>query len=122
MRGFGPNVAADDKLRSFRLVWIGRGLRLPPSGEADDPKGQRGLLWQVLDARPGDLVRWVAEAPGKTSHAVVEHVIARWHEARAEAGVDDEPPADERDLPKAASAQRLGDILAGLGEPEVAKR
>jgi enterochelin esterase-like enzyme len=27
LRGFGPNVAADDKLRSFRLVWIGCGRK-----------------------------------------------------------------------------------------------
>lgn len=115
-RTFGPEWDA------VKAAWLNRGLRLPPSGEPDDPKGQRAMLFQVLDARPTDLARWVAMASGKTSHDVVAWVLEQWHQVRAEAGVDEEPDADERDLPKGRSAERLSDILSRLPEPAEAPR
>lgn len=104
-----------------KTAWLARGFRLPPSGEPDDPKGQRGLLYPILDARPTTLPVWIREATGRTPHAVVNHVLERWDQVKADAGVD-EPEDAQRDLPKAASASRLSEILGSLPEPAEAKR
>ena len=72
-----------------RAAWVGRGFRHPPSGEPDDPTGQRGLLYQILDARPTTLPQWIREAKGKTAHEVIAHVLERWHAVQAEAGDDE---------------------------------
>jgi hypothetical protein len=110
-RAFGP------EWNGVKAAWLDHGFRLPPSGEPDDPKGQRGLLFPILDARPTSLATWIRESKGKTPHAVVAHVLERWDQVKADAGVADEPNDDERDLPRAASAERLGSILANLPEP-----
>ena len=73
---FGPEW--DD----FRQAWLRRGFRLPPSGREDEPRTQRTLLSEVLWSRPGDLVIWVGEAPGRTSYEVVGFVLKRWHQAQ----------------------------------------
>lgn len=113
-RLFGPEWDA------FRSAWIGRGLRLPPSGDPDgDDTSQRGMLWQVLDARPTDLVRWVREARGRTSHEVVAHVLDRWHEVRVEAELADETPGMAGGPPKTEAAESLSAILARLGGAQV---
>jgi hypothetical protein len=68
----------------FKAAWIGRGLRLPPTGRQDEPGTQRAILFEVLDARPRSLAQWVTEAHGKTSHDVVAHVLAKWHAIKAD--------------------------------------
>lgn len=105
---FGPEWDA------FRLAWIGRGFRLPPSGQPDDPAGQRAMLYQVLDARPTQLPRWVRMASGKTSHDVVAWILAQWHEVRAEAGIDDEEPGTAADPSTSEAAESLSQILARM--------
>jgi hypothetical protein len=110
-RSFGPEWDA------FRLAWIHRGFRIAPSGSStDDDSSQRGLLWQILDSRPSDLVRWVHEAPAKAKHPsdVLSYVLQRWHEVRAEAGLDDDVPGSEGGPTKAEAAKSLADILAGM--------
>lgn len=68
----------------FKEAWLGRGLHYAPFGSPDDDDtSQRGLLWQIADARPNDLGRWVKEAPGRTSREVITHVLEQWHEQRA---------------------------------------
>lgn len=101
-----------------KAVWIARGLRLPPAGAPSegDESTQRGVLFQVLDARPGDLVRWIREAPGKSSHDVVRHVLEQWHAVRAEAGVDDDVPAAWLGPSRTEAAESLGEILAKVGK------
>lgn len=72
-----------------KTAWLAKGLRHPPAGApTDDDTSQRGLLWNILDARPTDLVGWISSAPGGSAHKVIEHVLARWHEIRADAGED----------------------------------
>lgn len=96
----------------FRDAWVGRGLRLPPAGDpVGDDTSQRGLLYQVLDARPADLVRWVREAKGKTARDVVAHVLEQWHGVRAEAGADDQASEDWLGPSKAEAAESVGAIL-----------
>ncbi len=71
----------------FREAWIGRGLHRAPAGKPDDDDtSQRGLLWQVADARPHDLARWVSEAPFSPnkpkSTAIIDYVLEQWHSTR----------------------------------------
>ena len=71
-----------------RAAWLARGLRQPPSGTADDEDAdsQRAILWQVLDAQPMQLPRWIADAPkGISAARVVAHVLECWHATRDEA-------------------------------------
>jgi hypothetical protein len=66
-------------------------LLWPPFGSPDDPDtSQRGLLWQIAEARPNDLGRWVKEAELPQPKAVIAYVLDRWHEAREDAGIEDE--------------------------------
>jgi len=68
-----------------KAAWLGRGLRYPPSGSVEDEgdDSQRSILWQILDAAPADLPRWIAEAPkGLTGARLVGYLLERWHEAR----------------------------------------
>lgn len=105
---FGPEWAP------FKMAWITRGFLFPPAGEPDDnDTSQRGLLWQVLDARPSDLPRWVCEAPGATTRQVIQYVLDRWHEIRQSVAEDelDRPTAT---LERQADAERLSSILARL--------
>jgi hypothetical protein len=80
---------------AFKAAWFARGFKLPPQGDPDDPRSQAHVVWEILDNRGSDLERWVAEAPGKTSHQVVAHLIKRWQAIKAEVGVDDEPEGPE---------------------------
>lgn len=67
----------------FKTAWLKHGLMWPPKGsDGDDDTSQRGLLWQVAEARPNDLGRWVAEAKGNDPQSVIAHVLARWHAVR----------------------------------------
>ncbi len=120
--GVGPTLSKTelDAWRSFgsewdavKAAWLGRGFRLPPSGEADDPKGQRGLLYPILDARPSDLPRWIRSASGKTPHQVIAWVLAQWDQVKADAGADDNQADDERPS-KGEAAESLADIFARL--------
>jgi hypothetical protein len=77
--GFGP------EWDEFRKAWLEHGFRLPPAGLKDDPKSQRGLLFEILDAWPNDLPRWIRAAKGHKSHEVVADVLKRWHAVRDEA-------------------------------------
>ena len=71
---------------AVKAAWIRRGFRMPPTGEQDEAGTQRAILFEVFDNRPDDLARWIAEAPGKDTHAVVAYVLARWHEIKDDAG------------------------------------
>jgi hypothetical protein len=102
-----------------KAAWIGRGLRLPPTGgpiEGDDST-QRGVLFQVLDARPTDLVAWIREAPGKTSHDVIGHVLTRWHEIRAQVGADEDLEKAWGVQPtKSEAIETVGQIMARIAQ------
>lgn len=113
----------------FVEAWLDRGFRLPPEGDPrDDPRTSlRSRLWEIADARPNDLGRWVREAKGRSVHDVVGHVFAKWQGLREELGPDD---WDQFDAAKMASRYagevaarktwtRLDDIVKGLplGEP-----
>lgn len=107
---FGPEWEA------VKWAWFGRGLLYPPAGEPDDgDTSQRGLLWQILDAQPVNLVRWITEAPSGSARKVIVHVLARWHEVRAEVGIDDPGPVVEQRDRREAPA-RLGGIAAELAK------
>jgi hypothetical protein len=100
----------------FREAWMGRGLLWPPfGGPDDDDTSQRGLLWQIANARPNDLGRWVRQAKGRTSREVITHVLEKWHEVRAEANVDDDE-WEERKLEERQAARgrmsRLGEVIS----------
>lgn len=71
---------------SVKRAWMGRGFRHPPTEK------QRQILWEVLDARPQDLPRWIREAPSeaKTGRAVISHVLDEWHRILRE--IPKDPP------------------------------
>ena len=81
---FGPEWDA------VKAAWLGRGLRYPPAGTARDEPGAespspRAMLWSVLEARPTDLPRWIAEAPrGVMASGVISYVLECWHHLRDE--------------------------------------
>lgn len=103
----------------FKAAWLSRGFRHPPSGAPDDPAGQRGLLYPILDARPTTLPQWVREAKGKTAHDVIGHVIERWHDVQADAGLEDETgPTAEQDPTSTPESARaiLGRLTEGLAQ------
>ncbi len=86
--------------RPFKDAWLARGFRHPPFGSPDDgDTSQRGLLWQIADARPIDLGLWVKTAPGHTAREVIEWVLKQWHESR------DEAPSAEEEI--ALNAERI---------------
>lgn len=100
-----------------KAAWLERGFRHPPAGSADDETSQRALLYEILDARPGDLVSWIREAPTKLpSDKVVAHVLGRWKAVKAE--VDAEP--DDEHVPwlrggpeaRRSAAETVGAIAA----------
>lgn len=104
----------------FKRAWLARGIPLPPPGSASDDEetSLRSRLWEIADARPNDLGRWVAEAQGRTVHAVIGHVFDRWSDMRdgiAAAGVEDDEAWEagkvaERRVATGALA-RLSDLL-----------
>lgn len=86
-------VEEPDAWGPFVAAWLERGFRLPPHGDPhDDPRTSlRSRLWEIADARPKSLGRWVREARGTTTREVIGHVFTAWRELREEIGVDDEP-------------------------------
>lgn len=101
----------------FKLAWLARGFKLPPMGDPDDERSQAHVVWEILDNRPSDLVRWTNEAPGKTSHAVVGYLIERWQALKADVGIEDEERVDlERDPTSTPESAR--DILRSLFGPD----
>lgn len=102
---------------------MARGFKLPPKGTEGDDQGDsmRSMLWQIARDWPGPLGVWVQEAPGHTSRQVISHVLARFHEARDDGGVDDAEWAQvkeaERGSAKAAMT-RLSDALGNVAEPK----
>lgn len=79
---------------------------------------QRDLLWEIADARPTDLARWVRESPSPVAANIVEYVLGRWtalRDAIDEALDADElewlaAKGDERQSAKRAM-QRIGELL-----------
>jgi hypothetical protein len=69
--------------------WWDKGLYVPTAK-------QRAILWEVLDARPQSLIRWINEAPTDdgdgsryaADHQVLDYVLKQWHAARAAAPVE----------------------------------
>jgi hypothetical protein len=72
---------------SFKEAWMARGLRMPPT------PAQRELLWEIADARPTDLARWVRAAPTPKADEIVAYVIERWELLRS--AIDEALEADE---------------------------
>lgn len=108
----------EPKWEPFKAAWLARGFLHPPAGSPDDDDtSQRGLLFQVLDAWPTAIARWVQEAPGKTPREVIDHVLERWHEKREEAGVA-EDWFTPRAPGKAEAAESIGAILSRLAPAE----
>lgn len=100
--------------RAFKSAWLGRGFLWPPAGEdGDDDTTQRGLLWQIADARPSELGAWVRLAPGSHPREVIDYVLTRWHQIREDVGLEETEAkavqARRRDAP-----QRAGAILDRL--------
>lgn len=84
-----------------KRAWLGRGLRHPPT-----PR-QRDVLWEILDARPTDLPRWIREAdPGMTSGRLIAFLLEEWHRIQRE--------AEAREIPRPTNSGMvsLGEILA----------
>jgi hypothetical protein len=77
-----PWADFDDEWSNFKEAWTARGFRLPPSGGKEDPGTQRGLVWEIVSARPADAGRWCREAPGSTTRAVVGYILSEWHKLR----------------------------------------
>jgi hypothetical protein len=77
---FGPEWDA------FKAAWFRKGLHFPPQGTPHDDDevspSPRAMLFGILDARPTDLPRWVAEAPGRTQRDVIAYVLDQWHHIR----------------------------------------
>jgi hypothetical protein len=126
--GFGSEWSA------FRDAWLGRGLRRPPHGNAeDDPDAanpsQRALLYSILDARPSDLPRWVSEAPKRASASqVIAYCVERWHAERDEATrrADEQEAEAKRSkdaevVDPSAADPRLVDWLKDLPAAETAE-
>jgi hypothetical protein len=100
---------------AFKAAWLAKGFRLPPFGDVEDPKGQRAMLWEVLDARPTDLVRWIRASRATTPFDVIGDVLRKWHPIQDQAREADQAPRRARvDQPTP-----LGDILAKLVVPTV---
>jgi hypothetical protein len=70
---------------AIKDVWLSRGFRLPPKGSADEPRSQRAVFYEILDARPNDLRRWIQEAPGRTAYDVGRYVIRQWRDVQSAA-------------------------------------
>ena len=64
-----------------KRAWMGRGFRHPPTAK------QRAILWELLEARPTDLPRWIREAPRnmKTTRQVIDWCLSRMGEVAEEA-------------------------------------
>lgn len=102
----------------FKKAWLGRGLLYAPFGSPDDDDtSQRGLLFQVLDARPNDVVRWVEEAPKPVAREVITYILEQWHEARAAAGVDDDEWQEAKDEERHTAGPAMSRISEVLARP-----
>lgn len=99
----------------FKEAWMGRGLLLPPAGR------QRELLWEIADARPTDLARWVRDAPAPAEpRRIIDYVLARWHDLRRslDEALNEEDArllAERADNDAAAkrAMTRIGEVLRG---------
>lgn len=104
----------------FKEAWLSRGLLFAPFGSPDgDDTSQRGLLFQIMDARPTDIVRWVREAPTPNSREVITYILERWHDIREEVGVDDEEWEAEKIEERRSAGPamtRITDIVTKLQE------
>ena len=104
----------------FREAWLGRGLLWPPAGNPDDdPESSlRARLWEVAEARPNDLGRWVREARGRMSSAILSEVFDRWrgHQDAVDVAADAAEMEAEwtRRADRKADAEALRSIMAGL--------
>lgn len=101
----------------FRIAWLERGFRLPPFGSATDgDESQRGMLWQIVRDWPRAAGDWVREVPrGTPARDVIGHVIERFHERRAEAGVEDPEWAQAKEDERAQAGRAMAGIGAVLG-------
>ena len=107
----------------FKEEWLRRGLLWPPSGSFDDDansQSQRHMLWEVLDARSTDLVRWTREAPGRKSHEVVAYIVDHYHAILDQAVFEDDVDEGQvywaRRQEKEQATVRLRDILSRVSE------
>ncbi len=99
----------------FKEAWLGRGLLLPPAG------AQRELLWEIADARPTDLARWVRDAPAPAEpRRIIDYVLARWHDFRR--SLEESLTEEERrllaervdvDAASKRAMTRIGEVLRG---------
>jgi hypothetical protein len=101
----------------FKAAWTARGFIRPPSGEPTDDAGtsQRSRLWAIADARPRDLGRWVREAPGRTTHEVIDYVFTRFGEVREDIGLGDEDWDEEKRASRKSAPELLREIMKRAG-------
>ncbi len=89
----------------FKAAWLAKGFLLPPNGEWDDQESQRALLWEIADAQPDELAKWVRASRSRDSHSVVAYVLERWHAAKRKA-------SKRADAQEAESGAHKGDKAA----------
>jgi hypothetical protein len=95
----------------------------PPMGDRyddDQAPSQRSVLWQMLDAWPTEVPRWLRQAPRAASaRDVLAYCVRRWHDVREAVGPDpdDEMRVAEIRVDRAHARgvlTRVRDILAGI--------
>lgn len=91
----------------FKRAWFARGLRNPPSED------MREVLWQIADARPHDLGRWIMAAP--TPGKAIDYVLERWHRFVADLdeqlAVDEDARTSALRIDRASAPQALRELL-----------
>ncbi|MEW6223234.1 MAG: hypothetical protein AB1627_01255 [Chloroflexota bacterium] len=109
-RSFGPEWDA------FKAAWLERGLRLPPTGGADEEGSQRAVLFPIVRDWPTQVATWVRGAPKGASGAdIVGHVIGCYRDAVTGGRPDDEAPDWLRPPTRAEAAEAVGSILGRMG-------
>lgn len=102
---FGP------EWEPFKAAWLERGLRLPPSGGADEEGSQRATLFPIVRDWPTQVAGWVRGAPkGASGTEIVGHVIGRYRDAVA-AEPDEETPDWLAPPTRAEATEALSSIL-----------
>ena len=72
----------DERWAPFLEAWRER-FTYPPSGEKDDPRSQRAILWRVVDAYPMKAADWCRAAPvGLDNYDLTRYVVRRYHDER----------------------------------------